>query len=161
MSGPGFSTPLEAFNKGQREVLLYIPCICPTKDRPDFLATVDVDPKSETFQTVIFRTHMTNLGDEIHHTGWNACSSCHNDPNRSRNRLIVPGLMSSRIYSVNVGTDPKKPKIDQIIEPDEMYENGLAIPHTSHCLADGDIMISCMARRSGKQRKRWIRFDRY
>lgn len=60
---------MEAFTKGQRESLLYIPCICPTKDKPDYLATVDADPKSDTYQQVIHRTFMPNLGDEVHHTG--------------------------------------------------------------------------------------------
>lgn len=25
---------------------------------------------------IIHRTHLPNKGDEIHHTGWNACSRC-------------------------------------------------------------------------------------
>jgi hypothetical protein len=30
--------------------------------------------------------------------GWNACSSCHGDPNAARTNLILPGLASGRIY---------------------------------------------------------------
>ena len=58
--------------------------------------------------------HTLYLADEVHHTGWNACASCHDNPNRSRNRLIMPGLLSNRIYSVDVETDPRKPKIDKV-----------------------------------------------
>ena len=46
--GPGFATPSDAFRYAQREKLLYIPCIIPAKDRPDYLATVDIDPESPT-----------------------------------------------------------------------------------------------------------------
>ena len=46
--------------------------------------------------------------------GWNACSSCYDNPNKSRNRLIVPALGSSRIYSIDVNTDPRKPEIDKV-----------------------------------------------
>ncbi len=88
---------------------------------------------------------MPNIGDEVHHTGWNACSSCHDDPSRARSRLIVPGLMSSRIHVVDVVTDPRAPKMDKVVEPEEMFAQGASVPHTAHCLADGDIMISCMA----------------
>ena len=33
----------------------------------------------------------------------------------------------------------------QIIEPTELFKVKCATPHTTHCLANGDIMISCMA----------------
>jgi len=142
--GPGYASPKEAFTKGAREKLLYIPCIIPNKDRPDYLSTVDVDPNSPTYCQVIHRLYLPFLADEVHHTGWNACSSCYDDPSRARNRLIMPGLLSSRIYAVDVASEPRKPKIDQVIEPDDVYKVGSAIPHTTHCLANGDIMISCM-----------------
>ena len=63
---------------------------------------------------VIHRMHLPYVGDEVHHTGWNACSSCFDNPNRNRNRLIMPGLLSSRIYAVDVATDPKAPRIDDV-----------------------------------------------
>ena len=47
--GPGYATPREAFLKGATEKLLYIPCIIPGKDRPDYLSTVDIDPASPTY----------------------------------------------------------------------------------------------------------------
>ena len=44
--------------------------------KPDYLATVDVDPNSPTYSEVIHRLEMPGIGDELHHMGWNACSSC-------------------------------------------------------------------------------------
>ena len=39
-------------DKSEKEKLLYIPCIIPTKDRPDYLVTIDVDENSKDFQKV-------------------------------------------------------------------------------------------------------------
>merc|ERR1711971_1280098 len=142
--GPGYATPRDAFNYGKREKIVYLPCIVPDKDRPDYLATVDVDPESPTYSQVISRLHFPYIGDEIHHTGWNACSSCYDDPTRSRSRLIVPGLGSDRIYIVDVKTDPLNPRLDKVIEPWEVHEWGVSTPHTTHCLADGNVMISTL-----------------
>lgn len=49
--GPGYRSPEEAM-KGPREEILYITCIQLDKTKPDYLSTVDVNPKSPTFQQV-------------------------------------------------------------------------------------------------------------
>jgi hypothetical protein len=66
------------------------------------------------FFQVIHRLQMLHVGDEIHHMGWNACSSCHDNPSRSRNRLIAPTLHSDRVYIIDVSTDPKAPRIHKV-----------------------------------------------
>ena len=38
---------------------------------------------------VIYRTHMPYPNDELHHSGWNSCSSCYTDPTQKRDKLIV------------------------------------------------------------------------
>ncbi len=86
---------------------------------------------------------MPNLGDEIHHTGWNACSSCHDDPSRSRSHLVITSLVSSRVYFIDM-SDAKRPKFASALEPEDLFKHGVSTPHTPHCLANGDIMISCM-----------------
>jgi hypothetical protein len=43
----------DAFLSGEQEKLVYIPCIVPDKSRPDYLVTVDVEPKSTTYSQVI------------------------------------------------------------------------------------------------------------
>lgn len=146
--GPGYATPLDAYRNGKREEIVYVPCIyrnTPTDQKPDYLATVDVDPKSPSYSKVIHRLPMPYVGDELHHTGWNACSSCHNDPTRSRSKLIMPSLVSDRIYVVDTSTQPRAPKLHHVIEPAEVHrKTGLGNPHTSHCLGNGQIMISAM-----------------
>ncbi len=42
----------EAFKNGPRETLLYLPAIVVDGSRPDYLATVDADPKSSTYSQV-------------------------------------------------------------------------------------------------------------
>lgn len=68
------------------------------------------DPPSQ----VIHRLPMPNLRDELHHSGWNACSSCFDDPSKKRSYLILPSLISSRVYAVDVGTDPRAPKLHKV-----------------------------------------------
>src|SRR6476660_5410484 len=63
-------------------------------NKPDYLATIDVDPASKTYSQVTHRLPMPNVGDELHHFGWNACASCHGQ--RARRYLIIPGIVSGR-----------------------------------------------------------------
>ena len=72
--GPGYATPMDAFKNGKREKIVYIPCIVASREKPDYLSTIDVDPESTDYGKVIHRTHFPYLGDEVHHTGWNACA---------------------------------------------------------------------------------------
>lgn len=148
--------------KGPREQIVYLPCIYRNTDvvKPDYLATVDVDPESPTYCQVIHRLPMPNLRDELHHSGWNACSSCFGDATKKRNRLILPSLISSRIYVVDVGTNPRAPQLFKMVEPvDVFWKCGLANPHTTHCLANGQIMISCMGDPEGNGKGGFILLD--
>lgn len=146
-TGPGYKTPLDAM-KGPKEEILYLPCIQPfgkETGKSDYLATVDVKPSSSTYSQVIHRLELPYVGDELHHMGWNACSSCYNDPTKRRNRLVFPGLVSDRIYIADVETDPRAPRLVKIIEPSEMHEKcNTCAPHTVHCLASGEVMISTL-----------------
>ncbi|XP_071455696.1 methanethiol oxidase isoform X1 [Hetaerina americana] len=144
--GPGFSSPLAAM-KGPREKILYIPCIQPDPEgrkKGDYLATIDIDVDSPTYCKVIHRTYMKYPGDEVHHSGWNVCSSCNDDENKTRDKMVLPCLNSDRVYIVDMSNDPKAPKLCKVIEPSEMHAWGMSTPHTSHCLPSGEIMLSTM-----------------
>ena len=106
-SGPGFATPLEAMQKGEREKLLYVSMIPCAENQPDYLATIDIDPNSATYQQVIHRLYVPNINDELHHFGWNACSSCHGDSEKQRRFIILGGFKSSRIYIVDTANEIK------------------------------------------------------
>jgi len=148
--GPGYASPADAI-KAPREKLLYTVAVYTgtSVKKPDYLATVDVDPNSPTYSQVIHRLSMQHPGDELHHFGWNACSSCHGDSSKSRGFAIVPGLLSSRIHIVDV-SDKRAPKMYKVIEPEEIKRRtNLSTPHTVHCLADGNIMISMLGDAQG------------
>ncbi len=42
---------------------------------PDAIAVLDLEDGSPTYGTLVGRIDMPNVGDELHHFGWNACSS--------------------------------------------------------------------------------------
>ena len=92
--GPGYASPAEAI-RAPREKLLYTIAIYTGTgiQKPDYLATVDADPESTTYSQVIHRLEMPSIGDELHHMGWNACSSCHDDAGMTRKYLLVPGAV--------------------------------------------------------------------
>ncbi|KAG6442193.1 methanethiol oxidase [Manduca sexta] len=142
--GPGYASPLDAFKNGPREEILYVVTVQPDQSKQDYLSTVDVDPKSPTYCQVIHRTYTGSTGDEIHHSGWNVCSSCHGDASLQRNFLILPSLHSCNVFVVDVGSEPRKPKLHKVIDGSELRSFNCSFPHTTHCLATGEIMISTM-----------------
>lgn len=145
-----YASPADAM-KGPAETIAYVPCIRTGTgvNLPDYLATIDVDPESATYGTVLHRLPMPNVGDELHHFGWNSCSSCHGEDGKERRYIVLPGIASSRIHIVDT-SDPKAPKIHKVIEGDHIKrETGLSAPHTVHCLADGNIMISMLGMANG------------
>lgn len=158
--GPGYKTPLDAFKNGPREKLLYLPAIVADGSRPDYLATVDADPESSTYSQVIHRLPMPNLKDELHHSGWNACSSCHSDASKSRSILVLPALVSGRVYGVDTATDPRAPSIKYTVEPKEIHDKtGFAFLHSSHCLGSGEIMLSAMGDPNGEGKGGFVLLD--
>src|ERR1700709_2769160 len=109
-SGPGYASPLVA-REQPPEKFVYVAALYEGTgiDRPDFIAVVDVDRESPSYGQIVGRTDMPNVGDELHHFGWNACSSaCHSQ--LSRDTMIVPGVRSSRLHLLDV-TDPRSPRI--------------------------------------------------
>jgi selenium-binding protein 1 len=110
--------------------------------RPDGLSVVDLKARSSSYGSGAGRVEMRNIGDELHHFGWNACSSAlcpwAPHPHVERRYLIVPGLRSSRLHIVDVKDDPHNPKIVKVIEADEVARRtGYSRLHTSHCGPDG------------------------
>jgi methanethiol oxidase len=121
--------------------------------RPDAIAVFDVDADSETYGQVVGRVEMPNSGDELHHFGWNACSSAlcpyAPHPHIERRYLIVPGLRSSRMHIVDTKPNPREPRIVKVIEPEEVHDRtGYSRPHTIHCGPEG-IYVSALGAPDG------------
>ena len=59
------------------EKLAYVAMLNPNPTSgADAMGVIDVDPGSKSYGRMVGRTDMPNTGDELHHFGWNACSSC-------------------------------------------------------------------------------------
>jgi methanethiol oxidase len=121
--------------------------------QPDALVTLDANPASSTYGQTIGRVQMPNTGDELHHFGWNACSSalCPTGPHPhvERRYLLVPGLRSSRIHVLDTKPDPRQPRLVKVIEPEEVArKTGYSRPHTTHWGPDG-IYVSALGAPDG------------
>src|ERR1700761_274681 len=123
------------------------------KSRSDALYVVDVDPSSPKYGQIISRTDLPDIGDELHHFGWNACSAAlcpyAPHPHVERRYLIVPGIRSSRIHVIDTKPDPTKLQIVKTIEPEDLFKRaGYSRPHTVHCGPDG-IYLSALGAPDG------------
>jgi selenium-binding protein 1 len=135
------------------ETLAYNVTFDGTATRPDALVTLDVDPNSPTYGQAVGTLEFPNLGDELHHFGWNACSSAlcpyAPHPHIERRYLLVPGIRSSRIYVVDTKPDPRNPTLVKTIEAEEIASKaGYSRPHTIHCGPDG-IYVSALGAPDG------------
>jgi len=85
------------------EKLLYVVAVEKTEPgatpSPDALFTVDVQAGSRTYGKIINRLDMPNVGDEVHHFGYDW----------DNRRLLVNGLFSQRQHVINVKNNPRHP----------------------------------------------------
>ncbi|KAM7028896.1 methanethiol oxidase-like [Acridotheres tristis] len=130
-----------------REEVAYVTCTYRNTgiDQPDFLATVDLNPRSCHYGQVIHRLPMPNLKDELHCAGWGgpACGCFDSGAAAQRTKLVLPGLISSRIYVVELGAQCRAPRICKMIEPvDVFWKCNKGYLAVSHPLPNGDILIA-------------------
>ncbi|HEY2241006.1 MAG TPA: selenium-binding protein SBP56-related protein [Streptosporangiaceae bacterium] len=130
------------------EKLAYLVTFSRPADKPDALAVVDVDPDSATYSQVVGFTELPSVGDELHHFGWNACSSAlcptGNHDHGDRRYLIVPGLRSSRLHVFDTQPDPSQPRLVKTLSAEELGKRAnYSRPHTIHC-GPGAVFVSCL-----------------
>ena len=160
-AGPGYASPQEAI-KAPREKIVYTVCIYTGTgiEKPDYLATIDVDETSPTYNQVIHRTEVGVVGDELHHMGWNACSSCNDDGSMERKYLIVPGVRTSNFYIIDTATNPRKPELFKTIDGNEIKKKvNLTAPHTVHCLGS-EIIVSMLGDADGNAPGGYLHLDK-
>jgi selenium-binding protein 1 len=131
------------------ERLAYVAAFDPAGQAKDAIAALNVDPASPDYGQVVGWAELPTAGNELHHFGWNACSSalCHQGHNDhgplERRYLIVPGLRSSRTYVLDTKPDPHNPTVVRAIEAEELAAKaGYSRPHTIHCGPGGIFMFS-------------------
>ncbi|NXD17788.1 SBP1 oxidase, partial [Nothocercus nigrocapillus] len=145
-----------------REEVAYVTCTYRETgiDQPDFLATIDLNPRSCNYGQVIHHLPMPNLKDELHSSGWSAGNTCFEDCTMGRKKLILPSLISSRIYVVDVGTQSHAPRLYKMIEPVDIFwkcdKGYLNVPHA---LPNGDVLIANMGDPAGNGKGGFIVLD--
>jgi methanethiol oxidase len=141
-----YRTPGEAI-AAPPERLAYVAAYDPAGQARDAMAVLDCDPSSPDYGTVVGWAELPTAGNELHHFGWNACSSalCHQGHGGplERRYLIVPGIRSSRTYVLDTKGDPRNPKLVHTIEAEELAAKaGYSRPHTVHCGPDGIFLFN-------------------
>ena len=131
------------------EELAYVVAFDRAAERPDAMTVVDVNPDSADYGRVVGWTDVPGTGDELHHFGWNACSSAlkhegHDMNGLARRYLLVPGLRSSNIHILDTEPDPRGPRLVKTISAKELSDKaGYSRPHTLHCGPDG-VFMTCI-----------------
>jgi methanethiol oxidase len=119
------------------EKYLYLFCVDADAKDNDFVAVIDVDPKSSTYSKIINTVDLGSKGNETHHWGYTD----------DRTKIWAGGLLSSRIWILDVATDPSKPKIERVLE-DIPKVAGLTGPHTYYALP-GRMLLSFLGAADG------------
>ena len=105
------------------EKYLYLFCVDADEKDNDFVAVIDVDPDSATHGTITYTLDLGTKGNETHHWGYTD----------DRTRIWAGGLQSSRIWLIDVASDPARPRIEKILA-DVPRSTGLSGPHTYYAL---------------------------
>lgn len=119
-----YRSPAEAI-AAPPERLAYVVAFDRAAEQPDALVVVDTDPASESYRRVVGWTDLPTSGNELHHFGWNACSSAlahtgHHTEGLQRRYLLLPGLRSSDIHVYDTRPDPAHPTLVRTIGAGEL-----------------------------------------
>ncbi|MCC6469777.1 MAG: selenium-binding protein [Alphaproteobacteria bacterium] len=101
-------------------------------DESDKLVTIDANPKSKTYGKVVHSLSVGGRG-EVHHMGFTD----------DRKQLWAGRLDDSRIFVIDVGTDPAKPKLVRTIA-DLESKSGFVGPHTFYALP-GRMLVQALS----------------
>lgn len=148
-----YRSPAEAI-AAPSENLAYLVAFDRSAQTPDALLVVDTDPTSESYGKVVGWTNVPTEGGELHHFGWNACSSSvahaeHHADGIRRRFLLLPAIRSSDIYIYDTEADPRQPSLFRTISAAELADKaGYSRPHTLHCGPSG-VYLSCLGSGNG------------
>jgi selenium-binding protein 1 len=130
------------------EQLAYVVAFDRAAQKHDAMTVIDVNPASDGYGRVVGWTDVPGYGGELHHFGWNACSSAlkhegHDIQGLERRYLLVPGLRTSDIHVLDTQPDPRNPTLIKTIDSKSLSQNaGYSRPHTLHCGPDG-VFLTC------------------
>lgn len=119
------------------EKLLYVFCVDADAKDHDFLAVIDVDMDSPKYGQMIYQLDLGSSGNETHHFGFTD----------DRTHIWGCSLFSSRLFLIDVASEPAKPKLKKILERDDQ-KTGLTGPHSPYALP-GRMLISYLGGKGG------------
>jgi selenium-binding protein 1 len=140
------------------EQLAYVVAFDRAAQRSDALTVVDTDPSSPTYGQIVGWADLPTVGDELHHFGWNACSSAlkHEGDEMGSDGLqgsyhLLPGLRCWIFHVYFSLPVPRNPVLHKTIEAKELAEKaGYSRPHTLHCGPDG-VFLTCLGAAEGDE----------
>ena len=102
-------------------------------DEQDKLVTIDANPSSETYGTVV---NSLSVGgrNEAHHSGLSD----------DRRFLWAGGLDTNQIFIFDIHSDPREPKLHKVISDFTEATGGLVGPHTFYALP-GRMMVTALS----------------
>lgn len=119
------------------EKILYVFCVDADAKDNDFLAVIDVDPKSPKYGTILGQLDLGSSGNETHHFGFTD----------DRTHIWGCSLFSSRFFLIDVASDPAKPRLVKVIEPGD-HPAPFGGPHSPYALP-GRMLISFLSGKDG------------
>lgn len=119
------------------EKYLYVFCVDADAKDHDFMAVIDVDLDSPRYGRLIYQLDLGSAGNETHHFGFTD----------DRTHIWGCSLFSSRLFLVDVTTDPAKPRLERVIE-DVPARTGLSGPHSPYALP-GRMLFTFLAGQGG------------
>src|SRR5438270_1911985 len=119
------------------EKFLYVFCVDADAKDNDFLAVIDVDLDSPKYGQLIYQLDLGSSGNETHHFGFTD----------DRTHIWGCSLFSSRLFLIDVASDPAKPALVKTLE-DVPEIAGYAGPHSPYALP-GRMMFSFLASKDG------------
>lgn len=126
---------VDGLKASERESLLYVWTRDADGKQSDFLAVVDVDPKSASYGTIIARAPTNSAANEAHHFGYTA----------DANRIFGAGMFSNKIFIYDLKADPRRPKLVKTIDLDPTGYKG---PHTMYAVPEG-VLLAMLGRVDG------------
>ena len=133
-AAPAFAPDESVFVKnlkaGQQETLLYVWTRDGDHKESDFIAVLDVDPKSASYGKVIATAPTNSAANEAHHFGYTA----------KADRIFGAGMFSNKIFIYDVKGAPRSPKLIKTVDLDATGYSG---PHTMYAVPEG-VMIAML-----------------
>jgi methanethiol oxidase len=122
---------------GQHEAVLYVWTSDADQKDPDFLTTIDADPRSPAYGKIIATTPTSAPANEAHHFGYTV----------NADRIFAGGLFSNRLFIYDVASDARHPKLIKTV-PDLAVSTGYSGPHTFYAVPGG-VMIAMLGSKDG------------